>query len=84
MPRKTSLSQGVPALIGWQRLHRAQVGEELAAVDELKDEVEIAGVLREALEGNDEGMRNLRVDEILIVDMIDLLCLDDLSLLEQL
>lgn len=71
------------ALVRREGLHRTQIGEELAAVDELEDQIEIAGVLGQSLEADDEGVVDLGVDEVLVVDVVDLLRLDDLALLEE-
>jgi hypothetical protein len=40
----------VPGLLGGEGLDRTQVGEELAAVDELQYQVEVFGVLGQTLE----------------------------------
>jgi hypothetical protein len=44
------------ALVGGQCLDRPEMGEQLAAVDKLQHEIEVLAVLRETLEGDDEGL----------------------------
>jgi hypothetical protein len=71
-------------LLSRERFDRSEVSEELSSVDQLKNQIEILGILSESLKVDDERMRDLGVNEILIVDVIDLLGLDDLSLVEKL
>ena len=71
-------------LVGGEGLDVPEVGEELSAVDELKDKIEVSGILGESFEGDDEGVADLRVHEIFIVDVIYLLGLHDLVLVQQL
>ena len=75
---------GVEAgLVGGEGLDVAEVGEELAAVDEFEHQVEILGVLGETFETDNEGVVDLGVDEVLVVDVVDLLGLHDLMLVEE-
>lgn len=71
-------------LVSGEALHIAEVGKKFPAVDEFQDEVEVFGVLSESLEVDDEGVVDLGVDEVLVVDVVDLLGLHDLMLVEQL
>lgn len=73
-----------PGLVGGERFHVSEVGKELSSVDELQHEIEVFGILGESFEVDDEGVADLRVNEVLIVNMIDLLCLHDLMFVEQL
>ena len=69
-------------LVSGEGLNVAEIGEELSAVDEFEDEVKVSGVLGESFEGDDEGVIDLWVDEIFIVDVVDLLCLHDFVFVE--
>ena len=71
-------------LVGGEGFDVSEVGEELSAVDEFEDKIEVSGILGESFEGDDEGVADLGVDEIFIVDVIYLLGLHDLVLVEQL
>jgi hypothetical protein len=70
-------------LVGGEGLHIAKVGEEFSSVDEFKDEIEISGILGESFEGDDEGVVDLRVDKVLVVDVVDLLRLHDFVFVEE-
>ena len=72
-----------PGLVGGEGFHWPEVGKELSSVDELEDQIEVLGVLGEALEVDDEGVADLGVDEVFIIDVVDLLGLDDLAFVEQ-
>lgn len=71
-------------LVSCKRLHISQVGKQLPTVDEFKDQVQILRILGEALKGDNEGMVDLRMYKILIVDVVDLLRLHNLVFAEQL
>jgi len=64
-------------LVSGKGLHIPKVSEELASIDELKYQIEVSGILGQALESDNEGVIDLRVHEILIIDVIDLLSLHD-------
>ena len=68
-------------MIRWEAVGRSKISEEFPTVDEFKDKVEISGILSKTFELDNEGMGDLRMDKILIEDMIDLLGLDDFTLL---
>lgn len=74
----------VLGLLGGEGLDGAEVGEELTAVDEFEDEIEVLAVLGKALEVDDEGVVDLAVHEVLVVDVVHLLRLDDVALVQQL
>jgi hypothetical protein len=71
-------------LLGGESLDRTQVGEQLTAVDELQNQVEVFGVLGQTLKVNDEGVVDLAMHEVLVVDVVHLLRLDDVALVQQL
>lgn len=71
-------------LLSCECLYPSEISEELPTIDKLQDEVEITRVLCESLVCDDEWMIHLRVDVILVVDVVDLLGLDDFVLAEQL
>lgn len=70
-----------PALIGREGFYRSQVCEELSAVDKFKNQIEILGVLGQSFEVDNKGMVELRMDKVLIIDMINLLSFNNLTLL---
>ena len=72
------------ALVRWQGLYRSEIGEELPSVDKFQNKIEIPGVLGKSFKVYNKRVFDLRVDEVLIVDVVDLLGLDDLALLEKL
>lgn len=73
-----------PRLVSGERFHISEVGEQLSSVDQFQHEIEIPGILGEPLEGDDKRMADLRMHEIFIVNMIDLLRLHDLMFVQQL
>ena len=70
-------------MIGGERLDVAEVGEEFSSVDEFENQVQVAAVLCESFEVDDEGMVDLRVNEVLVIDVIDLLGLHDFMFVEE-
>lgn len=70
-------------LISSKWLDRSQVSEELTTIDQFQDQIQVLWVLGKTLEIDDEGVTDLRVNEVFIIDVIDLLCLDDLSLIQE-
>lgn len=73
-----------PSLVSSERFHISEVSKELSSVDQLKHEIEISGILSQSFEGDDKRMADLRMHEVLVINMVDLLCLHDLMLVEQL
>ena len=72
---------GVEAcLVSGEGFYISEVSEKLASIDEFKDEIKIPSVLGKAFEVDDEGMGDLWVHEVLVVDVINLLGLHDLVL----
>lgn len=73
-----------PSLVSCEGFHISEVCEQLSAVDEFQHQIEVPGILGESLKGDDERMADLRMDEVLVVDMVDLLRLHDFMLVQQL
>lgn len=80
-------------MLGVQSSDAAEVGEELAAGDELEHEVEVPRVLAEAFEvdlgislaiGYNEGVLEVAEDGVFVDDVVDLLEADDFGLFETL
>lgn len=69
-------------LVSGEGLNVTEVSEELAPVDELENQIEILGILGETFETDNEGVVDLGVDEIFIVDVVDLLGLHDFMFVE--
>jgi len=72
-----------PGLVGSEGLYVSEVVEEFSSVDELKDEIEIFGVLGESFEVDDEGVADLRVHAVFVVDVVNLLRIHDFLLVEK-
>lgn len=62
----------------------AEVGEKLTSRNELEHEVEVPRVLAETFEVDDEWMRKVAENGVLVDDMVHLLKADDLCLLQTL
>ena len=69
-------------LVSCEWFNVTEISEELSTIDEFEDKVEVSGVLGESFEIDNEGMVDLRVDKVFVVDVIDLLCLHDFMLVE--
>ena len=72
-----------PRLICSKGLNRSQVGEQFTAIDQLQDQVKVLRVLGKSLKVYDEGMTDLRMDEVFVIDVVDLLGFDDLPLVQK-
>ena len=72
-----------PTLISWKWFHRSEVGEKFTTIDQFQNQVKVAGVLSQSFEIHNEWMIELRMYQILIIDMINLLSLDNLPFLEE-
>lgn len=72
-----------PGLVSGEGFNGPEVGKELSTIDEFEDQVEVLGVLGKALEIDNEGVADLGVDEVFIIDVVDLLGLDNLALVEE-
>jgi hypothetical protein len=70
-------------LVSCERLHIAQIGEKLTSVDEFEHKIQVASILGEPFEVDDEGVGDLGVHEVLVVDVVDLLRLHDFVLVQQ-
>lgn len=70
-------------LISGEGFDWSQVSEEFTTVDEFQDQVEMFGVLGEAFEVDDEGMADLWMNKVFVIDVINLLGLDDLTFVKK-
>lgn len=70
-------------LISGEGFNWSQVSEELTTVDEFQDQVEMFGVLGEAFEVDDEGVADLWMNKVFVIDVINLLGLDDLTFVKK-
>lgn len=67
-----------PSLVSRERFHISEIGKQLSSIDEFQHKIEVFGILGESFEVDDERVADLRVNKVLIVNMIDLLRLHDL------
>ena len=69
-----------PRLVGREGLYVPQVSEQLSSVDEFKHDIEILRILGETFESHYEGVVDLWVHKVFIIDVVYLLGLHDLML----
>ena len=69
-------------LIGGEWFNWSEVCEKFSSVDKFENQVQVLGILGESFKVDDEGVVDLRMNKILIIDVIDLLSLDDFALVE--
>lgn len=60
-------------LVGRERLYVSEISEEFSSIDEFKDKIEILRILGETFESHNEGVVDLRMNKVFIIDMIYLL-----------
>ena len=70
-------------LISGEWLDWSEISEKLTSIDEFENQVKILGVLSKSFEVNDEGVTDLGMDEVFVIDVIDLLGFDDFAFVEQ-
>ncbi len=70
-------------LISGEGLDWSEISEKLTSIDEFENQVKILGVLSKSFKVNDEGVTDLGMDEVFIINVIDLLGFDDFAFVEQ-
>lgn len=69
-------------LISSEGLNISEVSEEFSSVDEFEHQIEIFGVLGKTFESDDEGVVDLGMDKVFVVDVVNLLGFHDLVFIQ--
>ncbi len=70
-------------LVCAERLNRAKISKQFPAIDKFKYKVKMLRILRQSFEVNNERVIDMRMDEVLVINVINLLSLDNIGLIEK-